>query len=62
MRVVHSGKTPDIRSNEYDDKQCWIPGFKYEHVSTPAPPNRARDIELDADLMSLAGQRRLGPR
>ena len=50
------GSAPDIGAYEHGDSNYWIPGYRFEHASTPIPPNGATDAKVDADLMWLEGR------
>jgi hypothetical protein len=50
------GKAPDIGAYENNTKHYWIPGRIGRQASTPVPPNGAKDVLPDADLMFLGGR------
>lgn len=49
------GAAPDIGAYESGAKHYWIPGFKYEHASTPIPPDGSTSAKADCSLMWLGG-------
>lgn len=51
----HKGSSPDIGAYEYGDRNYWIPGCKLPKASMPIPPNRARQVKRDAEIMWLGG-------
>ncbi|MCD6304122.1 MAG: right-handed parallel beta-helix repeat-containing protein [Planctomycetes bacterium] len=55
--IEHVGRAPDIGAYEFGAKRYWIPGFQYPRASTPVPPDGARNVRRDADLMFLEGYR-----
>lgn len=50
------GKAPDLGAYEYGDKHYWIPGRQLRQASFPIPPNNAKYVKPDADLMWLEGK------
>lgn len=51
------GKAPDLGAYEYGDTYYWIPGRQLDGASFPIPPNDAKYVKSDADLMWLEGRR-----
>lgn len=49
------GVRPDIGPYEAGADSYWIPGFKFEHASTPVPPDGSATAKPDCDLMWLGG-------
>ena len=49
------GSAPDIGPYEYGAISYWIPGRREMKASTPIPPNGAKNVKKDADLMWLEG-------
>jgi hypothetical protein len=54
--VSFIGKAPDIGAYEAGDTNYWIPGRIEARVSTPIPPDHARNVKKDADLMFLGAR------
>jgi hypothetical protein len=50
------GEAPDVGAYEYGDRRYWIPGRQVDGASFPIPPNRAKHVKTDADLMWLEGK------
>lgn len=55
--IDYEGKAPDIGAYEHGAETYWIPGFQYDHASTPVPPDGATTVKRDADLMFLGAYR-----
>jgi len=53
---LYLGKAPDMGAYEYGDGHYWIPGRQLRRASFPIPPNHARYVQTDADLMWLEGK------
>ncbi len=51
----YKGGSPDIGAYEYGAGSYWIPGCKLPKASMPIPPNRAKNVKVNADLMWLGG-------
>jgi len=51
------GEAPDLGAYEYGDRYYWIPGRQLRRASFPIPPDGARYVKTDADLMWLEGKR-----
>lgn len=51
------GRAPDIGAYECGDTLYWIPGRQDVNASTPVPPDGAKAVAPDADLMFLGGYR-----
>lgn len=49
------GKGPDIGAYEFESEVYWIPGFQFDHASTPVPPDGTTTAKSDCDLMWLGG-------
>jgi hypothetical protein len=50
------GQSPDLGAYEYGDKHYWIAGRQVAKASFPIPPDGARFVKTDADLMWLEGK------
>lgn len=50
------GRAPDIGAYEYGDKHYRIPGRQLQKAGFPIPPDNARYVKTDADLMWLEGR------
>ncbi len=53
---VPVGNLPDIGAYECGADRYWIPGRRTARASTPVPPDQARDVRADSDLMFLEAQ------
>lgn len=51
------GSAPDIGAYEAGDRHYWIPGCMQAKASTPIPPNGAKEVKQDADLIFLEAYR-----
>ncbi len=52
-RRLFLGKAPDVGAYEYGDRYYWIPGRQLPNASFPIPPDNAKYVKPDADLMWL---------
>ncbi len=50
------GRAPDIGAYEFGASHYWIPGRQLRRASFPIPPDGARFVKTDADLMWLEGR------
>ena len=51
------GSAPDIGAYEAGNRHYWIPGRMQANASTPIPPNGAKAVKQDADLIFLEAYR-----
>ena len=57
VSVEYLGKAPDIGAYEQGATSYWIPGRLEPHATIPIPPDGSTNVNLDADLMFLGGDR-----
>lgn len=54
--ITWAGSRPDIGAYELEADHYWIPGFRFPTASVPVPPNGAKNVKMDADLMWKCGR------